>query len=638
MSRLTRSALFVALGALAFQLARLGLLLRYREFFAPLPVTRILAAWGSGLRFDLSILLGFLAVPLVAINLPLRFALRSGWQRGWGWGAFALLVLVVFMLGGDVVYFGHVQRHMAGELLTMENDWGFLVGMAMGPGLPLLLGVVASLAGVAVLWSRILRGPTEPLLRPGRFALVALLLVAGVRGSLGHKPLNPIDAFAGGSATEAQLSLNGAFTGIRAMIHGGHARAHFFPEDQVRTLLGVGDGPYPMERRVEAHAPRRNVIFVLLESWSARYVDSFSHRGYGVTPRLDGFAAEGAKFPRFYAAGQRSYEGLQATLTGLPSLPGMPTLTTGLATNVSRLGALASDAGYRTIFLQSSKRRSLRLDAIAAWTGFSEFYGMEDMPRRLDYPDSSSAAFGWDYEMYRLLLDKLHGESRPFIAYAFTGTTHTPYPRVPARFTKRPHADDGEDGFLNALSYADWSLGELVDAARSEPWFANTIFVFTADHTKGGTEFHSFDQAFHIPFVVYAPGLVAPGEHDVVGSQLDVLPTLVELMGIGGTYSTIGTPLFAKDRATATAQVMGGQLVGMIGDHGFVSHTLRQRLDASADAGAPPGWLDDLERRLLATCQLVYSLHEKNRWASPAAAPSGSQAGVRPPAAGSPPG
>jgi phosphoglycerol transferase MdoB-like AlkP superfamily enzyme len=621
LSRLRKSARFVLLGAGLFQLARLALLLRYREFFAELPAGRVAAAWGSGLRFDLSILLAFLALPLVAINLPLPFALRPGWQRAWGWAAYAPLVAIVLILGGDVAYFEHVQRHMAAELLTMENDWRFLVTMAAGPALPFLAGALLLLAGLALLWRRILRAPTDDRLRPGGFALVVVLLVAGIRGSLGAKPLNAIDAFALGSAAEAQLSLNGAFTGVRAMMRRGHVRAHFFPEEEARRIVGVSDAKYPLERTVPSRTPRHNVVFVLLESWSAHYVDSFGQRGFGATPRFDALAAGGARFTRFYAAGQRSYEGLQATLTGLPSLPGMPTLTSGLATRVSRLGAMARDAGYRTLFLQASNRRSLRLDAIAAATGFAEYYGQEDMPVRLEYPDPSGAAFGWDYELYRLLLDKLHGERRPFFAYLFTGTTHTPYPRLPARFMTRPH-DDGEAGFLNALSYADWSVGELIDAARSEPWFANTIFVFTADHTRGGTVAHSLDQSFHVPLVVYGPDLVAPREHDVVGSHLDVLPTLADLMGIGGTYSAIGTNLFEKEAASALAPVTGGEIVGLIGAKGYVSHTLRRRVDARAGADAPPGWLDALERRLLATCQLVYALHERNCWASPEGKPT----------------
>lgn len=627
-SRLAKSALVVALGLAAFQLARLALLLRYPEAFAALPAGRLAAAWASGLRFDLSILLAFLALPLVAINAPAPPALSHRWQRAWGWVAFAALVLLGLLLGGDVLYFGHVQRHLAAELLTMGNDWTFLVQMAFGPGLPALLAVAGGLTALAFAWRRILAAPPAPGLRPGRFLLVVALLVLGIRGSVGHKPINAIDAFAGGNHAEAQLSLNGAFTGIRAMARSGPVRTRFMPPEEANRLAGIGDGEFPVERTVPARDVRRNVVFVLLESWSARFVDAFSHRGYGVTPRLDGLAAEGAKFTRFYAAGQRSYEGLQATLTGLPALPGLPTLTSGLTTNVSRLGEMASAAGYRTLFMQASKRRSLRLDAIAAANGFAEYYGMEDMPVELDYPDPSASPFGWDHEMYRLLLRKLHGETRPFVAYLFTGTTHTPYPPLPARFTVRPHDDDGEGGFLNALHYADWSLGQLVDGARGEPWFANTVFVFVADHTRGGSDASDFAEAFHVPLVVWAPGMVPPGERDVVASHLDLLPTVVDLMGIGATFSAMGTPLFAKDPATATAQLMGGQRVGIVGPGGFVSHTLRQRSETKLAPGALPGLADELERLLLAQVQVVYALQEKNRWARPAGAPAPSQAPV----------
>ena len=110
------------------------------------------------------------------------------------------------------------------------------------------------------------------------------------------------------------------------------------PEEEAesRCILEVGEGDHPLERTVTGSPSRRNVVFVLLESWSAHYVDCLAGRDLGVTPRFDALAAEGALFTRFHSAGQRSYEGMQATLTGLPPLPGLPTMTSGLSTNVSR--------------------------------------------------------------------------------------------------------------------------------------------------------------------------------------------------------------------------------------------------------------------------------------------------------------
>jgi len=354
------------------------------------------------------------------------------------------------------------------------------------------------------------------------------------------------------------------------------------------------------------------VVFVLLESWNFDYVDSFAGKGYGVTPYFDAMAADGLRFTRFYAAGQRSIEGIQATLTGIPALKGLPRIDAGIGvSNISRLGSMVRQRGYSTLFIQSSARDSFKISGIAAATGFEQFYGMEDIPLRLGYPDPDGAVFGWDYDTLQLMKEKLDALKPPFLAYAFTGTTHEPYPLLPPQFTVRPHGANDENGYLNALKYADWSLGQFMAEARRAPWFDDTIFIFTADHANHFQKGKGLLQRFHTPFLIYAPKFFAGEERRVIGSQLDVLPTILDLIGVDAEFAALGESLMRKDGGAEAFVTLGGQQVGLITDQAHLRHNLKRRIGGHGSEEL----LAALEQRLLALDQLSYELLQANRWA-----------------------
>ncbi|MBI3545208.1 MAG: LTA synthase family protein [Gammaproteobacteria bacterium] len=356
---------------------------------------------------------------------------------------------------------------------------------------------------------------------------------------------------------------------------------------------------------------------MLLESWSFNYVDALAGSHFGVTPNFDALVKQSLSFTRAYSAGQRSIEGVQATLTGVPRLIGMPHLGVGLElSSISRLGAIAHRHGYRTLFTQSAHRGSFRMYAIARSAGFEEYYGMEDIPLLLDYPDAKASDFGWDYDTLMFVSTKLAQTSKPFLAYVYTGTTHEPFTRLPARFEKRPPGNLSEDGFLNTLYYADWSLGEFMKAAEKAAWFKNTIFIFVADHPLGKFGVKNTLDRFHVPLLIYAPGLIKPGQNDTVSSQLDLFPTMMDLLGFEDDFSALGDSLLRKKDGYAL--MTAGSIVGIVGEDGYLTHSLKNRLETGA-LGAPPvpAYYDDLEKKLLATDQTVYELLQSNRWAPP---------------------
>jgi phosphoglycerol transferase MdoB-like AlkP superfamily enzyme len=587
---------YAALCMAALQLARLAALLTLGGRLAQSPVAAIARSWLLGLRYDAAATATFIGLPVVLLALPCPARFERWWRPLWHAVTAAAIAALVFLSIADYYFLQEVQRHMGQEALAMSNDVDFIGAFALGPGKWGLCLLAAALLVIGWVTLRLAKSARRG--GTGWQALgLALVMVLAVRGSVSSKPLSAIDAFDAGSYDLAQLELDGAFSVVRALDR-DTPPVRQRDVDQALGSLGYAQGSNPFARHASG-AGIHNVVVMLLESWSASYVDAF-RRGspLQVTPEMDRLAGEGLRFDEFYAAGQRSYEGLQAALTGLPALPGVPTLTEGLMMRTTRVGALAGRNGLRTIFMQTSKRRSLRLDSVAQALGFGEYYGREDVARALlPYPDADAFRFGLDYESLQLLADKLHGEQRPFMVYLFTGSTHAPLASPPAAQRSRYPEGYPDKPFLDAIHYSDWSIGRFMERARREPWFDNTVFIFTADHTRGTDK--QLRDRFRIPLVIYAPRIVAPRVDTRVASQVDIFDTVIGLIGVNGDYSSFGRSLLAgpvQDRAIFRS----GENVGIVTPDQCFMYTPQAQGGAAA--------------YLAAYRTLLYGVVERNGW------------------------
>ena len=264
-------------------------------------------------------------------------------------------------------------------------------------------------------------------------------------------------------------------------------------------------------------------------------------------------------------------------------------------------------------------RRSFRTDSIAKSMGFQEFFGYEDMPERLlNYPMENSK-YGWDYETMMFAKNRIDQSKRQFFAFAMLNTDHTPFPRLPKQFMKHPHHSTEESGYLNSLSYTDWSIGQFIESAKLQPWFDNTIFVITSDHVIPHYNQYTFPERFRVPLILYAPKIFAPGRRYDTSSQLDLMPTMLRWLGVDTHYTSLGQDLMRqKDNF---AMVVSGSNLGAITDHGYISHSTRDRLEWKLFNSSSPAtkeamqYIERLENKLLAIDQLSYQLIYRNRWA-----------------------
>ena len=607
--------LVLTLATLVFAALRIALRAAYPHYFAD---TQLPAALLAGARFDLKLIVIALAPCLLLwlLPLPIRRA-----RVATAWLAFALLVVLLGLGIADLAYFGEVSRHIGSDLLNIGGDIGSIVGIALGSRLGYTLAALAAFAALAFVWQRsvirIARAPLSGSLKSQIPQSLALLLgyVFLARGMvLTGKPLGNIDAFNGNGQSQANLTLNGSLVTLQAL-NDRHAAAPLRYLDDATAQRIAAAHPHPFRYQTSHPPSRKNVVIILLESWSYKYIDALSGNNYRATPYMDALIAKSQVWTNFYAAGQRSIIGIQASLTSVPALPNRQPIGFGLElNNMSRIAELAQKQGYRTLMLQTSNRRSFHIDGVAQAIGFQEYYGKEDVPVIRQYPQDPPP-FGWDYDSLMYFGKQISSKPEPFFAFFFSGTTHEPYARTGKEFDTRPHAETGEDGFLNTLQYSDWSVAQFMQYAAQQPWHNNTIYIFMADHTRNEPiRSDSVREQYHIPLIVYHPQW-QPEKHSEIASQYDILPTLADWLGIQQPVYTFGRSL-AANNPTPNSEL---PLMLNHGDDAYIlsSNGIAQLAEGSLkplDGNNSPQWQQDAQYQQW-RIQTADEKLRQNKWA-----------------------
>lgn len=180
--------------------------------------------------------------------------------------------------------------------------------------------------------------------------------------------------------------------------------------------------------------------------------------------------------------------------------------------------------------------------------GFFRTNGYEDIYAEENYPASkvvNSFGVADDY-LFEYALPVLNGYAesyKPFFATILTISNHPPYV-LPDWFK----AKNSEMEYA-IVEYADHCIAEFFKKAQTEPWFNETIFVFMGDHGKVvGNSMSEMPESYnHVPFMIYYNG-VEPREMCGFAGQMDVTPTLLDILGVEHKNSSFGLDLMQVER------------------------------------------------------------------------------------------
>ena len=590
-NRYTQVISALILSLLLFSLVRVFFYILYLDYFSDLTFIETLKSFFMGVRVDVALVFTFTSLIWLALLLPFKFTTNKIYRSLLGilWGA--ILGAIIFFNIGDILYFGFVNRHLNNELSLIGNDVSILVDMVIDFYLiQTLFGTLFYLLIIYTfykLFSAEIKNKTIKQREWANMLLVIIIAFIGIRGKLDGISFGTSDAFAVNKVSSGNLALNGFFCFYRGGTIHSVNRSAIKPEVAIKNVkhslashrFKFIDDEYPLMRKSTSKIKKDyNIVIIMIESFSAKYLDALANNDFKVTPTLDKLAQDGQLYTNFYANGQRSQEGITSIYAGLTQPVGFENLGEGLELyNPSYLGDIAQKNGYSTLAMQSSARGSFRVDKLSSLAGFSEYYGAEDIKKT--GKERGQPNYGaWDGNGFRFLSSKLKSMKEPFLGFFFTASTHSPFYSPGKEWEKYPHDTKSENGYLNTLYYIDSQIDEFMQTCKKEPWFDNTIFIFTADHTNH-TKLDDAKEIkpsnvnlneFHVPLIIYAPKIIKPKTSHIVSSHNDVIPTIIDILGWKTPFTTIGNSLIDESVKDRFAFVKMGAIVGIDDGKGSV--------------------------------------------------------------------
>ncbi len=572
-----------------FMVVRIGFLVTYWHNYSALPMGDIGFAFLHGLRFDLSVICFCYGTLNLILFVPTRLRHHPAVLR------LISLIGYLFMIGLllihliDLVNYEFIGRRMSFEFITFISNFDDFSVMAKFALEKEKLALAGTLIVVGFLswiwfftWSRLIKIPipkkdTGKLIGTLVFVVYLLLIIIGYRGGFQGHVLTPAMAFLDSRLNLGQLALNAPFTIMKEL---DRKRAQFrilnwIPTDEAKArihkMVGNGgkseflDDKYVFFRKdvrpstIAKNSVPYNVVIISMESWSSLYIHPLGGEYEETTPFFNQLSKKGRLYDRFFSNGSRSTEGLASIMTSVANLPDIKIFLSAFEQNsVYRLGDHFKNYGYSTVFVHGTWEGGQGIHEFTRRSGFQKSLAKEDFD---NYEEIWDGNWGiWDWYQFDRFKKELDSINKPFMGVVYSASSHEPFVLPDKKYEVFDSSIPNHDWY-NVLRYSDDSLKHFFDLAQEEPWFMNTIFVITADHALKGWSNRITDSA-RIPLLLYSPsGLIEPGIDHTVGSHVDVVPTIMDVMQMKEAHSSTGSSMFQKTRNNQFALFCSGSTV-----------------------------------------------------------------------------
>lgn len=544
-----------------YALSRLAFLVTNWDTFAPgfaqLDTWRVIK---GTLFFDTSAILYTNVLYALLMLLPLHYKERAAWQLVCKWLFVLTNSLCVVVNMADAVYFQYTGRRTTWTVFGEFGHEGNILSIVGKEVLHHPVVLLIGIALIALLWLAYVHPrsltkaprPATPYYVTQVFmlGLFVPLCVAGMRGGFttAVRPITLSNAnqFVNRPA-EAALVLNTPFSMIRTATKKAFVDPKYYTPDELNAIYS------PLHRPGDALTPRhKNVVVIILESFGQEFVGALNPqldgRHYkGVTPFLDSLIGVSTTYENSFANGRKSIDGMPSVLSSIPMFVEPFFLTPASLNHLSGLARELNGEGYHTAFFHGAQNGSMGFEAFARSTGFGQYYGRTEFdadPRFGGENEFDGTWAIWDEPFLQFYAQKMSEMKQPFMTAVFTASSHAPY-KVPERYAKQ-FPEEGGTPLHKCVRYSDMALRKFFETARRQPWYKNTIFVLTADHTSLSTheEYQTPLGRFRVPIIFFDPsGDMKPGRRPGIAKQIDIMPTLLGYLGFQHPFVAFGNDL-----------------------------------------------------------------------------------------------
>lgn len=320
-----------------------------------------------------------------------------------------------------------------------------------------------------------------------------------------------------------------------------------------------------------AGRPRPNVLIVTIDTLRA---DRLGCYGFGLarTPAIDRLAREGVRCTDAASVAPITMPSHTSILTGLyPPAHGVrDNGAYALSDQVTTLAERLQAAGYETSAFVSAAVLARQYNLNQGFDTYDDDLSAEDAPalfmvRDRPAPRTAARVLAW---LGRWLAES---SRRPFFAWVHFYDPHQPYDA------------HGVDDYLSPSPYdqeiaaADRGVGAILDRLRTANVLDDTLVVLTADHGESldehGEKTHGlfiYDATQHVPLIWrYPRQLPAAATYADPVRAVDIVPTILTLLGLPGARETQGVSLLAALQGTERLPDLPQYAESLLAEVGF---------------------------------------------------------------------
>lgn len=356
------------------------------------------------------------------------------------------------------------------------------------------------------------------------------------------------------SPQQASIVLNTPFSIIRTIGKRPFKDPQYMPEDQLASIYSPLHIPSGADT-IPMVTGQKNVMVIILESFSREYFGYYnqslrqSHPDFvSYTPFLDSLLEHSLTYEHTFANGRKSIDAMPSSLSSVPFFIEPFILTPSSLNDLSGLADCLGQKGYHTAFFHGAPNSSMGFQAFARSSGFKQYFGMSeycDNPRTGGRSDFDGHWAIWDEDFLQFTATAITERLKePFMVGFFSATSHHPF-NIPTNYEST--YTGGPLPIHRTIQYCDNALRKFFATASQQPWFKNTLFVFTADHTSRlqYDESNTSVGVFSIPIAIYDPsGELPTGMLPGVMQQIDIMPSVLRILGYDKPFPAFGKNVF----------------------------------------------------------------------------------------------
>lgn len=305
-------------------------------------------------------------------------------------------------------------------------------------------------------------------------------------------------------------------------------------------------------------AKEKNIIIVQLESIQDFVID-MEINNQEITPNLNKFAKDNYRFNNFYfQAGPGSTSDAEfAVLNSLYPLAHQAISFDYPSNDYTSLIEILNNNNYQTILMHGYKKRFWNREVVYNNYKLDKFYSLED------YETKDQVGWGIsDEDFYSQSIEYLKTEQQPFFSLMVSLSCHPPY-TIPENKQEldieEGRFDNLATNYLHASRYTDKAFGKLIEELKKANLYEESVIIVYGDHSAGLKKFtnEDFENLIskndplsnldliyeRVPFLIHLPNNQKGLNNDPM-SQIDIFPTITNLLGIDIPKTTLGKDMF----------------------------------------------------------------------------------------------